>query len=1012
MHKYLFLFTFLFIAWGCSEVQKPETPKPECSIEIPCADGFKCENEKCVEDTLPTTCSEGKTKACYTGGTATRGIGLCTDGEVTCKESGEWDNICKNEVKPISEICGDGKDNNCDGEVDENCGCGNPGDTRPCYTGALHTKDVGICLSGSETCGDDLKWSGACEGEVKPKLGLCEENLDNDCNGTNDSEEDRCDIPQTDCTAGERRDCHTEGNNINIGICKAGYNLCNAEGSWGNECLNEVKAADNDICDGVDNNCDGTIDENCDCTPGEEKPCYTGDPNELGKGSCESGIITCNSEGEWNSECQGETKSSAEICDGKDNNCDGLVDNGAPNVNACGNCEALPAETCDGIDNDCDGIVDNVSAANGGGACGNCQAVPSEICGNNLDDNCDGTVDNPEICEIIPECEKTSDTDICDNGLDDDCDGSVDNGSCTSCGSQAPIECFSGSPSSVMGNGANGSICKKGTSSCVGGESWGICENEVLPAAETCNNLDDNCDGVIDDGFNVGETCTVGIGACQKTGVYSCNNQGGVTCVDEQGAPLVAGDSQDEICDGIDNNCNGSIDETFALNQNCYGGLGECQALGKTICSTDHTDVICDATPSQGSTELCGDGLDNDCNGYVDDIANMGQICQNGVGGCARTGNYECDTNNNTVICNAVAGQAVDEICGDSIDNDCDSIVDTDPELGLGGECTVGRGVCENTGGYVCIQNTVSCEGTPGTADPRGEICNNNLDDDCDGEVDETPCYSPLAVTCPSNYPNARPHTDNLGRAFTLTSYPFTATVTGASSSVTYRWELVSAPSGNGQSPTSTNTLTTSFEPYLISARELPADPEPYELKFTATDNGNTASCSTKFYAVSEDLIHVELVWTSANDMDLHMVVPDGNENSWEKSGNAGSDDCGYNNCRNNGLEWYNSSSHDDNPQLDIDNTVGFGSCSGTNCNKPENINVKAPRNSNNDVYRVAVYGWASSTGYNLKLKVNCLGANGLDVIKEYERSSLAHDDWWYMSNITWMGDYCVVTDR
>ena len=1007
MFKYLLAFIFILFLWACD---KPAPVSNGCSDDNPCKEGYTCVNGTCKLDTpIDKECNAGETKACYTGDTSTRNKGVCKDGVIVCGEDNKWEYVCKNEVKPVNEICGDGLDNDCDGEVDEGCGCENVGETRECYTGPAGTDGKGICKKGVEVCKVNHEWSGECEGQVLPIENTCY-NIDNDCNGVMDSKEERCQT-HTECNPGDKKPCSSEGNNIGVGICKAGYTLCGADGTWGSECIGEVKAESNEICgDGLDNDCNGSVDEGCECTPGEEKACYTGNPDELGKGVCESGVMICNEQGKW-SECQGESKPQAEACDGVDNDCDGVIDNGV--ANACGTCGDLPVETCNGIDDDCDGIVDNnVLPENGGNACGGCGEVPKEICGNGIDEDCDGIVDNPEVCNSEPECVKTSETEICNNGLDDDCNGQIDDG-CGNC--SGTIECFSGSPDAVFGGA---STCKKGESVCIAGEFWGDCEGEVLPSFEVCDGLDNDCDGEIDNGFDVGNPCFVGIGECKREGVYACNNQGGVTCVDENGAPLTPLPPSDEICDGKDNNCNGLVDEIFELNKPCYNGLGECAQRGKTVCAADHSGVVCDAVPSQPSAELCGDGLDNDCNGLVDDVPNLGLACENGVGACKMSGTYYCDNLNHEVKCNAIPSQPSDEVCGDGIDNDCDGQTDNDPELNLGGVCNVGLGICERQGGYVCRNNEVVCDGTPGTPDNRGEICDNGLDDDCDGEVDEAGCYSLLSVTCPEP-PMVRPVNppDGFGRAFTLHNYNFTATVRGEQGSASYKWELIEAPVGNmniGQVLDRDKTLV--FQPLTISAKQ-DGTYDPYILKFTATEGENSASCTVRFYAISEDYIHVELVWENGTDMDLHMVVPSGNESSFEPSGDSNSKDCGYHNCKAsvapNGLEW-NGGNSDDNPHLDLDNTAGFNNCksSGRNCNSTENINVPVPRSQNNDIYRVAIYGWDNSTGTGLKVKINCLGANGLDIVKEYTRSSLSHGQWWYMADIDWFGSYCVVTGR
>jgi hypothetical protein len=78
---------------------------------------------------------------------------------------------------------------------------------------------------------------------------------------------------------------------------------------------------------------------------------------------------------------------SMEVCDGKDNNCNGMIDEGV--LNACGSCGTVPAEVCDGKDNNCNGMIDE-GVLN---ACSSCGAVPAEVC-DGKDNDCNGKLDD------------------------------------------------------------------------------------------------------------------------------------------------------------------------------------------------------------------------------------------------------------------------------------------------------------------------------------------------------------------------------------------------------------------------------------------------------------------------------------------------------------------------------------------------------------------------------------------------------------------------------------------
>jgi hypothetical protein len=91
-----------------------------------------------------------------------------------------------------TEVCGNGLDDDGDGKVDESCKC-DPDVTlvQECYPGVASTEGVGPCKAGTQQCVRDAEFSswGACGGAVVPVTEVCNDGIDNDCNGVVD---DRC----------------------------------------------------------------------------------------------------------------------------------------------------------------------------------------------------------------------------------------------------------------------------------------------------------------------------------------------------------------------------------------------------------------------------------------------------------------------------------------------------------------------------------------------------------------------------------------------------------------------------------------------------------------------------------------------------------------------------------------------------------------------------------------------------------------------------------------------------
>ncbi|MCB9522077.1 MAG: hypothetical protein H6702_01690 [Myxococcales bacterium] len=262
-------------------------------------------------------------------------------------------------------------------------------------------------------------------------------------------------------------------------------------------------------------------------------------------------------------------------------------------------------------------------------------------------------------------------------------------------------------------------VCEVGINICTGGAL--VCSGGVLPSAEVCNGLDDDCDGTADEEIpGVGEPC----GDC---GGRTICIGGRVRCDGDE--------PRDEICDGLDNDCDGTADEAPTDIGGACGGEGECSS-GVWVCLGGER--RCEGQ-SAGTDETCN-GLDDDCDGRVDEAApRVGEPCD---GGRCGQGQFVCANGRLGCFVEDV-GQGSPEVC-DGRDNDCDGAVDeADPQVGMPcgsdvGECIAGE--------LSCVAGTVIClGGTPAVT----EICDRR-DNDCDGRTDEgddsrggVPCPGP-----------------------------------------------------------------------------------------------------------------------------------------------------------------------------------------------------------------------------------------------------------------------------
>lgn len=249
------------------------------------------------------------------------------------------------------------------------------------------------------------------------------------------------------------------------------------------------------------------------------------------------------------------------------------------------------------------------------------------------------------------------------------------------------------------------------------GPSIDACE----PHAETCNDADEDCDGLIDEAFETkGSVCIVGTGACLATGTYVCKSDGSdVECDVQPGTPTT------ETCDGIDNDCDMKIDESFMIGMPCDGPDADTCSDGVFVCDGPNA-AVCNDGPGD-SPELC-DTFDNDCDGRFDEGFGLGVACDGADTDACVEG---------TIVCNGPMGtkcsdmtSSTTELCN-NLDDDCrNGVDDTFP---LGQSCQVGLGQCLRTGVLQCTGSGTGTQCSVMAGAPAPETCGNGVDEDCNG---------------------------------------------------------------------------------------------------------------------------------------------------------------------------------------------------------------------------------------------------------------------------------------
>lgn len=275
------------------------------------------------------------------------------------------------------------------------------------------------------------------------------------------------------------------------------------------------------------------------------------------------------------------------------------------------------------------------------------------------------------------------------NGVDDDCNGVVDDLALETCATNLPGECRAGTP-----------VCQG---------AFAFCQPAVLPGSETCNGLDDDCDGVTDDvspvacyPANVG--CSIGpagrpncTGLC-RAGVEQCED--GVARCAGAVTPRVerctgAGETAaDEDCDGqVDEDCDCRNGDVLS----CYSGPDD--TVGRGVCHAGTQTCVkrvwgsCEGEVVPSAESCANPGSDDDCNGVSDDVAGVDEacyvaanqgICRNGVQRCAGS-ELECQTR-----------APEKELC-DAVDQDCDGAGYNGFDLSSDATCGASCARCSKT---------------------------------------------------------------------------------------------------------------------------------------------------------------------------------------------------------------------------------------------------------------------------------------------------------------------------